>query len=648
MADGQNVVPEGVKDLRQLSQIQDLLNNTISSWKGDVDKKIEENRILRKANADVLGLREKGALKPDETYVAMRMIDTAIAQKQPEKVAYLVQGRRLAIHAPADANLLPSIAFREDEFTRVLKYEGWEEDFLKWIDAADLHGWAWMRCEFDISKPGFVRNRFVSTENLFFDRRCKNIQDSYIVMQRHPLTMVILDALVAQNPSFDAQAIDDIRRLVSAQKQGASSNVENVSLYEVMFKQDGMVWRAWYHEKATKWVSEPTPFYNGVDEQQTTMQMAPGTLSATPVTSWAHVNETEYPFICLRDRILEDEQLSEVEGQVQKDYYKQDAACRLWSAFINGCSRASKVMAAPKNPNPDQGGQAPKQTDMIIKDGAIWDSPMDFFTTPWPNPILPQAIEGMQTQAGVENSQVAWAVQNRNDSRKTATENMLAQQKSSSMSGVSTLMLSISVTALFNANWRIIQSQAAQQMFLFCAVDGRNNLQLIQAKCSIRAAGDVDFVQRTEMVQLMQQDWPIFSTTVLKDEFLRMYTQLRYPTYAQRFMRILDSQTAQATQLLQSLSVLLQQAVTGPDGQLLPEWAAHAKELQQIQQQVQQTLGAQNNGQQGNIAPATAGAAQGAANTTAQQGISPETGTGSMVAASANNGIAGGIKSQQG
>jgi hypothetical protein len=157
-------MPQDFRDIKQLSPV---LTNMIAQWKGDVDKRIEENRILRRANADVVGLREKGELAPDETYIGVRAIDTTIAQKQPDKIAFLAQSRRLAIHTPEDPQSVMRMDYRESEFTRVLKYDGWEADYLKWIDAADLHGWAWMRTQYDISMPGMVRNRFISTENLF-------------------------------------------------------------------------------------------------------------------------------------------------------------------------------------------------------------------------------------------------------------------------------------------------------------------------------------------------------------------------------------------------------------------------------------------------------------------------------------------------
>jgi len=632
-------MPQDFRDIKQLSPV---LTNMIAQWKGDVDKRIEENRILRRANANVVGLREKGELAPDETYIGVRAIDTTIAQKQPDKIAFLAQSRRLAIHTPEDPQSVMRMDYRESEFTRVLKYDGWEADYLKWIDAADLHGWAWMRTQYDISMPGMVRNRFISTENLFFDRRVKDIQDSPIILERHPLTRVIFDALVAENPQMAPQVVASIQGQLGAQKQAYEGSADNVVLYEVFFKQDGTVYRGFYSQmNGAEWAVEPTPFYNGVARETTTLEQIPGAMEASPVTKWENEFERDYPYTCLRDRITEDETLSEVEGQAQQQYYKQDAASSLFSSFVNACKRASRVMWAPKNPNNESGGSAPKQLSMEVRDGAIWEGPMEAFHTPWPDPQVMNAMEALEKQRSLENQQIAWAVTNRQDSRKTATETMAAGQQNSQLSGVNTLMFSIALTFLFRSNWRIIQSQALQGNIRFCVIStGKNDEELLRVKCTIRAAGDVDFVQRQELIQRMQQDWDIFAATPLAQEFLRMYVQVRYPTYSERFLAVLE-QAGGDKKLIQSLSLLLKEAVTDEHGQLRPEWTQHAQQLSQIQQMVQQSLNPQ--GTNANTSGTAQGAAKPGANATANKGIDPATGTPSMAATRANAGIVGGV-----
>jgi hypothetical protein len=94
----------------------------------------------------------------------------------------------------------------------------------------------------------------------------------------------------------------------------------------------------------------------------------------------------------------------------------------------------------------------------------------------------------------------------------------------------------------------------------------------------------------------MMVDWPVIQLTPLKDIFLQDLISLRYPEKADKYIPILQS--SDPKQLVMSLSTLLTSFISKQDlAMLSPQ---ELMQLQQIQQQVQIYLGAQQNAIQQN------------------------------------------------
>ena len=114
---------------------------------------------------------------------------------------------------------------------------------------------------------------------------------------------------------------------------------------------------------------------------------------------------------------------------------------------------------------------------MELKHGAVWDTPMTPFRAPFPDSQMLSAVNVIQTINMTETSQVNYAVANRKDSRKTATEVQSANQQSTMLSGVQVLMFSLTMTSVLNVAWRIVQSVALQGLIVFCPdTEGQNRL----------------------------------------------------------------------------------------------------------------------------------------------------------------------------
>jgi hypothetical protein len=66
-----------------------------------------------------------------------------------------------------------------------------------------------------------------------------------------------------------------------------------------------------------------------------------------------------------------------------------------------------------------------------------------------------------------------------------------------------------------------------------------NNYEVIGKLYDVRAAGDVDVIQRQERVQQMMQDWPVMQNTPLRDRFLSDLVKLKYPDVGEEYSKIL-------------------------------------------------------------------------------------------------------------
>lgn len=581
----------GRKSMRDIRVAKDVINVLVKNWSG-IERVVDENRKLRRMTVDVESLRNSGKLKTGEIYMGVRLIDNNIAKDMPPLIAYIAQSPRQAIFK---AMSVDTISGQEDvlerEFTRVLRYPQWEFDYIRANDSAELHGFAWFETLYDDAKPGACAINYVGVEDLVFDLGVSDIQESRMVMRRHAITLVTLYELAEEN-EWDPIIVRRIAERLEERK--TESNDQKIgqpapmNVWKVYFKEGGTVQCAWWCKEVDeeKWLREPRPFVNGVVTQQT-MPPDPTQMFAPPAVEFVDETETDYPFDALRYRVTEHKQLSSQQGRAEMDLYKQEAACTIWGGFINTTIRANKTMWAPRDGDPSTAGTAPKQLEVLVKDGAIWDKPMDAFHPPAPDPMVPKALDMLMTQNADDINKNAYTVQNRKDSRKTATEVAAAKDDDAKTDSVSVLMLSVTLKQVYTRAYRIVRSQKLAGRIKFC--DGYEHL--LEAEYSVSAAGDVDYVERQQIIANMQQDWPVFQATPMAGVFLEEYVRARYPSKADRFIKAMQMGD-QSKQVINALSMLLQQAVTDERGQLRPEWQAHAGQLTQIAGMAQQALSA--------------------------------------------------------
>ncbi len=212
--------------------------------------------------------------------------------------------------------------------------------------------------------------------------------------------------------------------------------------------------------------------------------------------------------------------------------------------------------------------------------GRIFKKPLNFFHPDYPDPMVLKALQYFDIANSQEMGQVTFAANNRVDSRKTAKEISSSEQQQQLLNSVQLTLFSTHIRGQYNLVWLIVQSQAMQGLIKFCQIKTQkpvinpvtnqplpdpdtqqpqmqdvweNDFDTISQIYDIRAAGDVDVIQKQEKVQQMKQDWPVISTTVLKDTFLAELIRLEYPDTGEKWAKILETQGNQFSQMQQMI-----------------------------------------------------------------------------------------------
>jgi hypothetical protein len=571
----------GQKNLLDLNTANGLFSQYISTH-GTVEATIVTNRRLRSNKADVEQMRSAGLLQENQTFIGIRLIHQNINQSLPPLLSYLKQSPRMATFVPGDN------AYLDQEFTRVLQYPGWEVPYMELLDGSELNGLGYMMVKHDATKLGAVAMETIPIGEILYDRRLKSLQDSPAVLIKHVITSVSFyhwDSF----ENFDKES-DGYKAITAKLTSNEINNIgDDLVIYETFVKVNGFVYRGWYYKDGKQWLKQPLPFSNGIEETVPEINIDPTAMTTEPTYVSKPVHLTYYPIAVKRIAITENRKHDEVEGRAVDDYHKQEAATTLMTAAVNGSTQAANTMWAPDGANLD--GVAPAQLQFKIKNNAIWKTPMRAFTSPWPDPMIFKGIESVIQQNAMETNQVAWAVNNRKDSRKTATEIEAAQQQQGMLTGTSALVFSIFLRDVLTMTWPIVQSAAKKGTikFLIEVSDPVEKEAILSKQYEVKPAGDIDFVEKQQRIANIQQDLPLFQGQPIGQEMLKEYIRLRYPEKYDAWSKVLAQ--GNDAQLIQGLAQALQATVTDEaTGQLKPEFQPEAQSLQQLQQAVEQRL----------------------------------------------------------
>lgn len=558
------------------------LKRLIDDWSQEIED-TDVRRKERKVEVDVEALRQKGEIGEDETLVPVRVIDNNITREQPPYINYLKNSRRVAIFGcVSDPD--QSTDLLEQDFTRVATYTSWETSFYKEIDGSQAHGTDGVEVVYDTKNPGAFSIEQIGHDKLIFPRSAIDIQECPRVIRIYDVSILQLQSWVAKYGFSEKQV-----ELIRSSKRDNKKEQETTRIYKLFFKvlkpetKAFCVYVAWFalSDGCTDWLKEPVEHYVGIDEQTTDI---------TGQSSWVPKKIDQYPIFILPYKLSEEQRIIDARGRGFLDGYKQEAHTALWSAFVNGMSRASNIYGSPGTED-GTGGSLRELEDVKLLPNRFMSKPVEFWSPPYPDPMVLKTLQYMDVSNSQETGQVDFAAMNREDSRKTAKEIGSAEKQQVMLNSVQLTLFSTHIRQVYSFCWLIVQSQALQNKIPFLRIKQQiprmnpvvgtpmidpqtqqpvmdiqwvNDVATIGKIYDVRAAGDVDVIQRGEMEQKMQQDFPLVMQTALKDAFLLDYVKLRYPDKGDRYSQILASQGGQ----MQQLTGLVGQLVTILEGAL--------------------------------------------------------------------------------
>lgn len=573
-------VDEDYQKELSFSAIKSNLNHLVTSWKAEQEETVVRRKI-RKIELDVEQMRKDGSIDEDETFIPVRVIDTNIQREQPPYINYLKNSRRLALFRCADKYGFDTQRL-EEEFTTGMTYLGWEVPHFKCIDGSATHGWDSVEIVYDAAMPLHVGIEHIGHDKLFFPHTCKNIQDSPELIRQYDVTSVRLKAFV----NTFGFSPEQVKKLLDVRKDSPSRKNETITIYKRLFKLDGVVWVAWFAltDGVDDWLKAPEKLYIGIDEQKQSLDDL-----MQPIMSWQPADVTQYPIVLLPYRESEDSSITEFKGRVFLDENKQEACTTILTGFANKLTRSARVYGAPEGED-GTGGSLKELGDIKLANSTILNKPFKFWSLEGPDPMLIKALQYMDTANAQETNQVNFAATNREDSRKTAKEITSSEQQQALLNGVQLTLFSTYIRTIYSFAWLIVQSQALQKNIKFLQTEIKipvldpiyqqpivdpltgqpqvitqlaNNTDVIGMTYDIRAAGDVDVVQRQEKIMQMKQDWAVIQNTPLAIRFLADLMKLEYAdtgeAYAAEIMKI--DQMVALQQQVQALATIVQGAI---------------------------------------------------------------------------------------
>lgn len=560
------------------------------------------NRAKRDVDIDVEALRQQGKLDDDETLIPVRVIDTNIQREQPAYVNYLKNSRRLCTFNSL-SNPEQNTQKLELDFTRGMTYISWETPHFKCLDGAQSHGWDAKEVVLDETKPLGVALEQIGHDNLFFPCSAIDLQFSARVVRRYEMTLLQLDKFVTTF-GFDAAQVSKLRDT----RKGTAKDLETIAIYKQYCKKDGQVYVAWFalDSGCTDWLKVPQVLDLGLVDIKTLQPIA----------------TTFYPIFIELYRESEKPHIMSHKGRVFYDNNKQEAQTAILSGYVNKMTRAANIYASPVKE--DGTGASIKEVEGLqMQGGRIMNQPINFWSPESPDPQVLTALQYFDVANSQETNQPTFAVNNRQDSRKTATEIGSAEKQQQLLNSVQLTMFSTHIREVYNCVWLIVQSLALKDKIVFLQIQQQqpvlspldqtpmvdpatgqpmmqtkmvNDKQVIAQVYEVRAAGDVDVIQRQEQIQQMMQDWPVIMNTPLRDQFLQDMMRLKYTAKGDEYANLI----AQQPQLdaLKGIVARLGTIMNGAVQQhpemltgLPPDQQADVQHLIQQSLQVAQTLG---------------------------------------------------------
>lgn len=559
-----------ISNLQLYKEAKDLITK-LASVMDEQEQACLDNRTLRYAEVDIEAERKAARIGADELYIPQHIIDTNIRREQPLFISYLTASARTVIFSD-DETPAANCTVIERDFTRRTRYDGWQFPLFRAVDGMQQNGYSIIELVADTSKPGHMILQDVAYGDFGYSLDSKSIQSCEMLTRRYHLTKTQLLAMC--DPKTFGFNLAQVKKVIGY-KKSPNEDGKHQSLYcveKVMFRVGGFVMVAWAsHIAGDDWLRAPKYLSIGRKEQNV-------------MGEWVDAKETQYPYFLVPYTISENTKIREYHGRVYLDQDYQEGASSLMSSFVTAHRRGSYLMFS-KESDFDPNADVVTQSNVIPKSGAVINSKVKQFQLAAPDSSMLNAIQSLVSANQQENSQINYAAQNRQDSRKTATEIQAATQSSQQLSTVQLALFSSSIKAIYQTFFEVVRSRIMAGAINDVTAEVK---EFYARQYTLKPAGDVDVVERQQKVQSMMGAWGVLQATPAADLFLKKYIQMQFPDDAAEYITALDRGNAQQAALMGCLNVF--NALVSDPSALSPEGAQELPLIKQLIQQITAVL----------------------------------------------------------
>ncbi len=568
------------------------------------------SRKLRYAEVDVEAEREAGNFQPDEVWIPQHTIDTNIRREQAPYVQYLTQSPRAVI---LEDSLDPAVdlSLLERDVTKKIRFDGWQLPMFSNVDCFQANGYGLVEVVQDPTASGELVYESVEWADASFVADTRDIQALEMFGRGYYFTKTRLQELKSSDSDSDDDSKWDANQIDKALQAPVDDNISTDTwdlkdrslhkIIKVMFRVNGVVHVAWACPNVCDdWLRAPRPLFIGrrklvppsqppptntqaisspsspdpeAAQQYASFMQAQQQVSATrqpfSLQDWAISEitagrvppseityETEYPYIVFPYLISENNTISNLKGRIYLDQDVQVAVTSLLSSACTQARRASGLYGSKDASDPND--DVLMQKNITLKSGCIINSKINFTQLQAPDPGIFSAIQMIIAGNQNETSNVNFAVQNRQDSRKTAKEMSLAEKQAQELSTVQVVLFSIALKKLYSLMLAVIQSRVIAGLIKV----NPSVLPLYARRIIVKPSGDTDVIERQQMIQSMQQAWGVVQNTPAAMPFLFIMLEKMFPDNAQKFIAaIKDGMQQQQQQATSQQTLMLKQGL---------------------------------------------------------------------------------------
>ena len=528
--------------------------NTILNLFGE-QRLAKIRRELRRDPIDVNTRRKAGELEPDENYIPQHVIDQHIFEEKPSQIGFIEQPDRLLVFKDLTDPNTPTGDI-EEEFTNHMRYEGWLIPWHRAFDATDLHGGCCLEVVLDETKPFYSRLEYIRREDLIFPSEATDLQGCEYIMRRYWYMPFELEGFVKKFGFSEKEVAD----LCKDQKD----RHKRIAVFKVYHKRDGIVYQFWYTIRGQTFLKDPEVYESGVFDLQECFQYSQmaaivaqtaGAAMLDALPQPQSIPATDYPIFFLPYEVIEDDRLLASKGLAFRDKSDQEALTQLWTNIINASTRASQVYASYKQ---DPAGQVGLQDNAKISPNTINSRQVEFWSFPMPPPALIDVAQRYGSVAAAKSSRVDFAVNNRDDSGKTATEIQAASKQSSSLVSVGLSGQSKTIVDIYVLSWKIGISQVLLGNITTFSIPADRLLHTYR----FGSAGDVDIRKREDKKQVIRETFQYVAGTPIGNKFMIYLIETFFPERAKEWVPML--QAGDPTQMIAMCIQLFEALLADP------------------------------------------------------------------------------------